>query len=63
MVDPSITQLLRSQAEAFQVISVSRCAHRETQVGEEQTRLLNHAFAWVTPAIFVIFVVFGGLSG
>ena len=32
----------------------------ENCVKEEQTRLfLNHAFAWVTPAIFVIFVVFG----
>ena len=30
---------------------------------EEQTPLfLNHAFARVTPAIFVIFVVFGGLK-
>ena len=33
-----------------------------TKFREEQTRLfLNHAFAWVTSAIFVIFVVFGGL--
>ena len=31
-------------------------------IREEPTRLsLNHAFAWVTPAIFVIFVVFGCL--
>ena len=29
---------------------------------EEQTRpFLNNAFSWVTPAIFVVFVVFGGL--
>ena len=29
----------------------------------KQTRFfLNRAFAWVTPAIFIIFVVFGGLS-
>ena len=35
---------------------------KETVIGEEQTRhFLNHAFARVTPAVFVIFVVFGGL--